>query len=52
MRLMGSVLIEINENRQTGRKIYSEKSYKALLNDRLKSKLKLIAAEQQRPLAA
>ena len=52
VRLMGSVLIELNENRQTGRKIYSEKSYKALLNDRLKNKLKLIAAEQQRSFAA
>jgi len=52
LRLMGSVLIELNEAMQAGRAIFSKESLAALLKSDVPGKLIIIAEEQQRLRAA
>lgn len=52
LRLMGSVLIELNEAMQAGRAIFSKDSLAALLKSDVPGKLIIIAEEQQRLRAA
>ena len=52
LRLMGSVLIELNEAMQAGRAIFSKDSLAALMKSDVPGKLIVIAEEQQRLRAA
>ncbi len=52
LRLMGSVLIELNEAMQAGRAIFSKDSLAALMKSDVPGKLIIIAEEQQRLRAA
>ena len=48
IRLMGSVLIEFNEKLITGKRIFSEDTYKRIVSSDLPEKLKVTAMEQQK----
>ena len=52
IRLMGSVLMELNEKCQAGKSIFTTEVYKSLLQSEIPMKLIKIAAEQRRLLAA
>ena len=52
IRLMGSVLIEQNSLRQSGKVIFKKESYEALLTSDVQEKLLAIAKEQATMLAA
>lgn len=52
LRLMGNVLIELNESELNGRRLYKEEGYKAFIESDAPVKLKLIAKEQQKVMAA
>ena len=52
LRLMGSVLIERNELLQSGKAVFSNKTYEELMKSDTVKKLIEIAREQQQLLAA
>ncbi len=52
LRLMGSVLIERNELLQSGKAVFSSKTYEELMKSDTVKKLIEIAREQQQLLAA
>ena len=52
IRLMGSVLVELNEGYQAGRRIFSRQAYQELMASRTPVRMKAIAEEQRQLLAA
>ena len=52
IRLMGCVLMELNDCNQSGRRIFSSDTYDKLLKSETPTRLKNIAEEQQRMMAA
>ena len=52
LRLMGSVLIELNEKQQTGRAVFSPMSYENLMKSTALAELRKIAEDQKNLLAA
>lgn len=52
IRLMGSVLIELNEQQQSGRARFSPLSYELLMKSDAPAKLRKVAEEQRKLLAA
>ena len=52
IRLMGCVLMELNDSSQSGRRIFSSDTYAKLLKSETPTRLKNIAEEQQRIMAA
>ena len=52
IRLMGSVLVELNEGYQDGRRIFSRQAYQELMASRTPVRMKAIAEEQRQLLAA
>ena len=52
LRLMGSVLIELNESHSKEKRVFSAETYKALIDKGIAAKLKALAEEQRLLLAA
>ena len=52
IRLMGSVLMELNEGYQNGRRVFSIQVYQQLISSRIPVRMKTIAEEQRQLLAA
>ena len=52
LRLMGSVLIELNDSMMSGRAIFSRKTYDSFLKSEVPGNLNDIAGEQQKLRAA
>ena len=50
LRLMGSVLMEVNDAAQARRALFSQKTYNKLMSAEVKSKLIILAKEQQQLL--
>ena len=52
IRVMGSILMELNDSSQSGKRIFSSDTYAKLLKSETPTRLKNIAEEQQRMMAA